>query len=183
MKNKSTLTFYSFLLLCLSSLFVNAQQNAFNLEIVNYSDKPDADIVHSHLLSLTNNSNKVLNFSLLDNEIACKAEYDDVVSNKIGDVDNNKEVVINNTANKNIPSSLIAEIYNETLSKKINEMTLNPKESIKFYVKITRQNNTEMSQWKCFKITANLLDNENYKKIGKSVIIRSFIPNPNILGH
>ncbi len=176
MKNKSTLTLYSFILLCSFSICIGAQQSVFDLEIVNYSDKPDAAIEHLHLLSLTNHSNKVLNYDLSSNEIAYKAEYDDVVRNKVGHINNNEEIVI--TA-----SSLTVEIYNKTLSKKINKITLNPNESISFYVKITRQNNTEAGTSKCLKIVANLLDDENNKKIGKSVIIRSFIPNPNILGH
>ncbi len=176
MKNKSTLTFYSFLLLCCYSICVNAQQNVFDLEIVNYSDKPDANVEHLHLLSLTNHSNKTMSFDLSSNEITCKAEYDDVVSNKIGKADDNKETLINT-------SSVTVEIYNKTLSKKINNINLNANESITFYVKTTRQNNTEIGTWKCFKIAANLLDDKSYEKIGKSVIIRSFIPNPNILGH
>ncbi|MDD7885670.1 hypothetical protein [Flavivirga sp. 57AJ16] len=175
MKNKSTLKFYSFLLLCFFSLSVNAQQDTFDLEIVNYSDKPDADVVHLHLLSLTNNSNKVLNISLSNKEVMCKAEHNDVVRNKIGAIDNDDDVI-----NKKSASSLTLEIYNKTLSKKINKITLTPNESIQFYAKITRQNDTEIGTWKCFKIVANPL---NDKKIGKSVIIRSFIPNPNILGH
>ncbi|WP_303317525.1 hypothetical protein Q4Q34_16535 [Flavivirga abyssicola] len=176
MKHKLTLTLYSFLLVCCFSLCINAQQHAFDLNIVNYSDKPDANIEHLHLLSLTNNSNKVLNYSISSQEIICKTEYDDVVSNKIGDVDNNEEVVVNE---KN-SSSLTVEIYNKALSKKIDKMILNPNESIEFYVKITRHNNTEMGTLKCFKIATHLLDNE---KAGKYVIIRTFIPNPNILRH
>ena len=175
MKNKSTLTLYSFLFMCLSSLFVNAQQNAFNLEIVNYSDKPDANVEHLHLLSLKNNSNKVLNYNLSNKEIECKAEYYDVVRNKIGKIDNDNDVV----NKKNMPS-LTIETYNKILSKKINKISLSPNESIEFYVKITRQNNTEIGTWKCFKIFANLL---NDQKISKSVIIRSYIPTPNVLGH
>ncbi|NMH89487.1 hypothetical protein [Flavivirga algicola] len=176
MKNKTTIALYSFLLLCCFSFCVSAQQNVFDLEIVNYSDKPDASVEHLHLLSLKNNSNKTSNFDLSSNEIACKAKYNDVISNKIGKIDSDEETLINT-------SSVTVEIYNRTLSKKVNKITLNPNESISFYVKTTRQNNTETGTWKCLKITANLIDNKNHKKIGKSVIIRSFIPNPNILGH
>ncbi|GAA3608615.1 hypothetical protein Q4Q39_09785 [Flavivirga amylovorans] len=155
---------------------MNAQQDAFDLNIINYSDKPDANIEHLHLLSLTNNSNKVMNYNISSQEIICKTEYDDVVRNKIGHADSNKDVSVNEKTS----SSLTVEIYNKTLSKKIDQMILDPNESIEFYVKITRHNNTEMGTSKCFKIATHLLDNET---IGKYVIIRAFIPNPNILRH
>ena len=190
MRNKSTLTLCIFLFTCCFTLSINAQQhkkkksNAFNLEIIKYSDKPDADLVHYHLLKLKNNSNKVANFKLSSKSVKFRKKYENVVRNKVGNIDNDQDDNNSKKANNMDASSLTIEIYNEKLNKKLNKISLSPNETIKFYVKIIQENNSEIGQWKYSKIIANkLLNNKKEKIIKKSVIIKSFIPDPNIKGH
>lgn len=189
MKNKSHFTFCAFLIICCITLFVDAQEEkrkniAFDLEIIEYSDKPDADTEHYHLLQLKNNSNKNANFKLSSKWVKCKDEYEDVVRNKFGNIDSEPENNFSKKSNNKDISSLTIELYNEKLNKKLSQISLSPNETIKFYVKIIRENNSEIGQWECSKIIAKqLLGNKKEKTVKKSVIIKSFIPDPNLKGH
>lgn len=187
MKNKLTLILCVFFISYSFSLKTNAQQeknqrSIFDLEIVSYSDKPDSDIEHYHMLQIANNSNKANEFELFVKPINCKDEYNDVIRNKRGSIDNTKEDSALKKNNRKGNSSLNFEIYSKDLSKKLNKVLLKPKESLNFYLKITRENNSEIGQWKCSKIVAKVSNNKG-NNIKKSVIIKSLIPDSNNKGH
>ncbi len=190
MRNKSTLTFCAFLLACCFTLLTNAQQqnkkknNNFDLEIVKYSDKTDAEIEHLHLLSLTNNSNKLASYKLSGKpSVKCKMKHKNVVRKRFGDIDPDEVQSKDENAGKKSKPEFSIDIYKEDMSQKIDEISLSPKQSINIYAKITRLSNTGAGHWKCNKVSAKLLGQKKGKQIKKSVKIASFISDPNNKGH
>ncbi|MFV9552571.1 hypothetical protein [Algibacter sp. PT7-4] len=185
MKKNLAVVFCSIVISCLFSFLGNAQKqkskfDTFDLEIIKYSDKPDADKVHYHLIQLTNNSNKTIEFNLFVKEVKCNQANFDVVKNQKGIIDNFNDVN-KPKANKN-KSSLLFEIYNESMNNTmLDKISLKTKESIKLYLKITRKDNSEIGQLKCTKIIAKPLNNKE-NKIKKSVVIKTFIADSNIQG-
>ncbi|WP_298555767.1 hypothetical protein [uncultured Algibacter sp.] len=132
------------------------------------------------MLEITNNSNKINEFKLFVKPAKCKDDYNNVVKNQKGFLDNDN-VVSEKKIDSKISSSLTFEIYNKTLSENLSKILLQPKKSLKFYLKITRENNSEIGQWKCSKLIAKLLNKKNSKR--KSVIIKSFMADSNTKGH
>lgn len=190
MRNKLTLMFCSFLLAICFTLSMDAQQQkkkkntTFNLEIVEYSNKPDTEFEHHYLLSLTNNSNKTNEYKLSSkSSVKCKMDRKNVVRNRFGDIDSDEVENKSNSLGKKRKSNFSIEIYDENRNQKIDKVSLSPKESVKIYAKITRLNNADAGEWKCNKVSAKLLGDKNQKRNKRSVKIASFIPNPNNQGH
>tara|TARA_R110002072_G_scaffold303002_2_gene491194 strand:+ start:2340 stop:2867 length:528 start_codon:yes stop_codon:yes gene_type:complete len=175
MKNKSTLVFYSLLLSCCFSLLVNAQEqkphNNFTLNVLQYSDKPNYEKEHVHVLILKNNSSLTSQYSISLFNDQCSDTNQYRLSNK-------KESNIN------------AEISFDNLNKKSqvsDVVTVQPNKTLKIYLKIKQKISAKLDSWNCTTIRATRLSDNNSKKsksnIYQSVIIKTFVPNPNTIGH
>ncbi|WP_248722871.1 hypothetical protein [Seonamhaeicola sp. ML3] len=145
----------------------------FKLEILNYSDQPDINAEHVHLLSVTNNTSSKVNYSLSSLGVKPKLEYEDVINNKEGKSyqEDNSEIQES--------ESLTISFLNESKNAVINFITVDSFSEVKFYVKVLRTNNTEQGSSLYHKIIVGPDDSS----IREHVIIRTVIPNPNLLGH
>lgn len=170
MKNKSSLTYYSFLVLCCLSFLTNAQNkkanNDFEISVFKYSDKPNYINEHDHILELKNNSKFKSEYKLL-------LEDDNCAKNGI----NKKE------------SNIESNIYFENINKSEidNIISLEPNESIKIHLNTKIKDNATLDSWNCSLISVIKLSKNKSKstksKVSKSIRIKTFIPNPNHKGH
>ncbi|PWH81406.1 hypothetical protein DIS18_14805 [Algibacter marinivivus] len=174
MKNKSTLLFCTFLLICCFSLTVNAQKkkanNDFTINVVKYSDRPNYENEHIHIIELKNNSKFKSNYTLSLASNNCNDK-----SSKLND---KKELNIN------------AEIYFESSNKKqmaVDLISLEPNESIRMRVKTRRKKSAKLNSWNCSSISVTKLSQNKSKNakanISESITIKTFVPNPNNKGH
>ena len=179
MKKKSTLAFCTFFLTCCFSLIVNAQQkkanNDFSINLVKYSDKPNFEKEHFHVFELKNNSMLTSEYSI------------SLITNKCSD---NKLSSVNDKSINIKESNINTEVYFKDLNRqhKISDIiSLKPNESVKLQMKTQQKNNAKLDSWNCTTICATEVSNNKSKdkkpKISKSIIIKTFIPNPNNLGH
>jgi hypothetical protein len=180
MKNKSTLTLFTFFLLLSHCFVVSAQKqksnNDFTLTVIEQSKKPNYKKEHIHVLELKNNSGQMSEYAIT------------VVTNNCSDKKNNtlQNIKSTNPENSNIKTQLFlndlnrAEWANEVLKVK-------PNASVKLFLKTLQNNNAVLDSWNCTDIQITKLSNKTLKgsknKKSESVIIKTFVPNPNSKGH
>ena len=179
MRNKSTFSVFVFLL-SFFTIQTNAQEKikSFDLKIVNYSDNPDYDTEHYHLLSIKNTSDNVASYAMSSELTNNQSNFENVVNNQVGKVDTENTAINESTSS----SSIIIEFYDKNKLNKLNNITLQPNDETMFYAKFTRVNDSEVGQSKYFKITAKQKSGNNEVN-KKFIIIRTVIPTPNTVGH
>lgn len=182
MKNKSTLTFLSFLVLYSFSLIVNAQKlktnSEFEINIVKFSDKPNFENTHTHLLELKNNSRY-------------KSEYVvSVVNTNSSEKNHNESKHIENRLVISKESNITTEIYKKDSNSKLEKkaiISLEPNESIMLNLKIQKKVNATLGSWNCSTISVLKLSKSqsksNQSNNSKSITVKTFVPNPNNRGH
>lgn len=181
MKTKPVAILHTFIITCFIAQFSLAQQDkrvdkTFDLEIINYSDQPDGNLEHFHLLKVKNNSANSLIFKLSSYAISCDNNYNNIIENKNGKVENGS----NGNSNKKNSNDLSVDFYTKNSKTKFEEITLSSNEVVEFYVKTTRQINAEVNNWNCNKIVASISGAK--QNIKKYVVIRSYNPDPTISG-
>ena len=178
MKNKSTSKYITLILTCCMTVCLYAQKknmnNDFSLSIAKYSEKPNFEKEHIHVIELKNKSKVSSSYTISAKNNKCSKKHDNTLSKSIGKKH----------------SELITEIYLNSLNNKqqiSNRISLGPNESAKIYLKTKKADNMEMDSRHCTKLYASKLSpakSINGKSgITKSVTIETFVRNPNNKGH
>ena len=175
MKNKSTLAFCTFFLLCCLSFTLNAQEqksnNDFTLNVIKYSDKPNYKKEHTHVLELKNHSQIMSYYSIL------------LVKDECSDNNQNK---LTNKKESNINTEISFKDLNK--NRKVDDIiSLKPNESIIIQLKTIQKINAELDSWNCTTLYATKLGKnksiDKNPKNSKSIILKTFVPNPINRGH
>ena len=177
MNNKSPLALCTFLLLCISSLILNAQEkktnNDFTISVIKQTDRSNFEKEHFYVLELKNNSK-------------ITSEYAISLINK--NCSNNKNSHSKSSNKK--ATNISAEIYFEELNskKQISEtISLKAYESIKIRVRTLQKNNAILNSWSCTEIHANKVSKNISKgsksNFSKSVTIKTYVPDTSNPGH
>lgn len=180
MKNKSTLTLYTFFLLSFLSFMVNAQDKDsnkdFTIQVIKLSDKPILEKEHWHIIELKNTSQITSEYTISIMNDICSAQED-----------NNKK---NNLGFKKIESNINTEIYFIDVNKKqpiTDIISLKPNESVKIQLKTKQKDNAKLDSKNCSVITATKVSQNKLKgsksNSTKFVTIETFVRNPINKGH
>ena len=180
MKTKSIYKFITVVITCCMTICVFAQKkhvnNSFSLDVVKYSEKPNFEKEHFHVVELKNDSRISAKYTISIKNTKCSKKHD------------NKKVLSKPHGKKD--PELFTEIYLNSISNKqqINEpVSLGPNESAKIYLKTKHADNMELDSRHCTKLFASKLSpakSINGKSgITKSVTIETFVRNPNNKGH
>jgi hypothetical protein len=180
MKNKSTLTLFTFLVACCIGFAVSAQQNKssndFTIGIVKPSNRSNLEKEHVHILELKNNSRQISEFEINIVTEDCSVEK---IYNSLNAKSINKEL-----------SNIKAQMFlNDLSGKEISGaiVKVNPNESISIFVKTIQNTNAVLDSRNCTNVLATKLSNNQAKgsknKISESVTIKTFVRNPNNKGH
>ena len=140
-------TFLVLAMFCATYMF---GQNTLNLNLLEKSNKPTSTTEHFYLFEVTNNAEGAKLVDLrAKNSNACDFTGD--------------------------TCELIQQVLDINQTTQIDEVLLEARESFKFYVKITRPENTPLDTWNCTKVYAKYKNNQVHSNY---VYIESFVPNP-----
>ena len=180
MKNKSTLTLFTFFLSFSICLVASAQKlksnNDFTLSVLKYSDNPNFEKEHIHVLELKNNSMQISEYAikLVTENCSEKKKYN---SQSIKSTENElmnikTQMFLNDSNGKEMTGEVIQ---------------LNPNDTVKLYLKTQQNSNAVLDSWNCTNIVATKLLKNKIKssssKKSELVVIKTFVRNPNNKGH
>ena len=134
------------------SVFICQGQNQLKLSIKQGSDAPNTEAVHTYLLELKNSGSNVSNVIISTTNKECT----DV---KKADQTEFQQVLMDKTS-----------------KTKIEQIAVQPGQSVEFYVKLSQPLGARLNTWNCTEIVATSADG---KVMSNPVIIESLIPNPN----
>lgn len=144
-------TIATIILVCFG-VMVCQGQSQLKLSIKQGSDAPNSETEHMYLLELSNPSTKVSNVTISTTNKAC-------VDVKKADQTDFNQVLLDKTSRGTL-----------------QQLVVQPGNSVEFYVKLTRPKDARLSTWNCTEIVATSVDG---KPLSNPVTIESLIPNPN----
>ncbi len=138
------------MLVFLATLYTYGQQ-PLDLKIEEGADAPNTESVRFYFLSITNISDDTEGFKISAKDISCT------------NIPPEQQVTLNKT------------ILDSTQTTELTNITLGSNETLEFYLKISRPDNTPVDKWNCIEVQAI---NDNSIILSNAILIKSLIPDP-----